>query len=202
MGKDDWKAAFGGGAGASQDGRLAGQLLIAMPSLQEGPFAGTVICVCAHGPEGAMGLVLNKPIQRLTFEALLKQVGVEPVPPARRIQLVAGGPMEESRGFVLHSGEWTADGSLPVEGGFGLTASVDILKAIAGGGGPRHCLLALGYAGWGAGQLESEIARNAWLSVQADPELVFEGDPATKWRRALAKLHVDPLLLSGEAGHA
>ncbi len=202
MGKDDWKTAFGGGADASQDGRLAGQLLIAMPSLQDGPFGGTVICVCAHGPEGAMGLVLNKPIQRLTFEALLKQVGVEPVPPARRIQLVAGGPMEESRGFVLHSGEWTADGSLPVEGGFGLTASVDILKAIAGGGGPRQCLLALGYAGWGAGQLESEMARNAWLSVSADPELVFEGDPATKWRRALAKLHVDPLLLSGEAGHA
>ncbi|MFL1460948.1 YqgE/AlgH family protein [Roseococcus sp. DSY-14] len=202
MAKDDWKAAFGGAADAGQDGRLAGQLLIAMPSLQEGPFAGTVICVCAHSAEGAMGLVLNKPIQRLTFDALLKQVGVEPVPPQRRIELVAGGPMEESRGFVLHSGEWQAEGSLAVEGGFGLTASVDILKAIAGGGGPRQCLLALGYAGWGPGQLEDEMARNAWLSVPADAALVFEGEAATKWRRALAKLHVDPLMLSATAGHA
>lgn len=199
MSKDGWKSAWGGAGGAA---RLAGQLLVAMPNMQDPRFAGAVICVCAHTEDGAMGLVLNKPLERLSFDSLLKQVGVEPVPPARRIRLVAGGPVEESRGFVLHSGEWKADGSLAVEGGWGLTASVDILKAIAEGGGPRDCVLALGYAGWGAGQLESEIAQNAWLSVPADDALLFDGDAQTKWRRALAKLHVDPLLLSGEAGHA
>ncbi|WP_408906467.1 YqgE/AlgH family protein [Sabulicella glaciei] len=208
MAKDDWKAAFGAARGGPSpedpiaEGRLAGQLLIAMPHMQDPNFAGAVICVCAHSEEGAMGLILNKPIERLTFDALLKQVGVEPVPPARRIRLVAGGPLEESRGFVLHSGDWKAEGSLPVEGGFGLTASVEILKAIAAGGGPRECILALGYASWGAGQLEEEIVQNSWLSVGADEELLFDGDAATKWRRALAKLKVDPLLLSGAAGHA
>ncbi|MBY0335699.1 MAG: YqgE/AlgH family protein [Acetobacteraceae bacterium] len=200
--RGNWQLAFGGTSGPAGEGSLSGQLLIAMPSMQDPNFARTVVCLCAHSSEGAMGLVLNKPIERLSFDDLLKQVGVEPVPPQRRIRLLAGGPMEESRGFVLHSGEWEAEGSLKVEGGWRLTASVDILKAIAGGGGPRRGVLALGYAGWGAGQLESEIAQNAWLSVPADDELLFDEDAPTKWRRALAKLKVDPLLLSGTAGHA
>jgi len=201
MGTNDWKAAFGRPR-LEEDTTLSGQLLIAMPNMQDPRFAGTVICLCAHSPGGAMGLILNKPIERLSFEALLKQVNVAPLPPARQIRLLAGGPVEESRGFVLHSGEWQAEGSLAVHGGWGLTASVDILKAIAGGGGPRRCVLALGYAGWEAGQLEAEIAQNAWLSVEADEELIFGEDSATMWRRALAKLRVDPLLLSGAAGHA
>ena len=201
MGTNDWKSAFGR-PGRLAEGTLSGQLLIAMPNLQDPNFAGSVICLCAHSPGGAMGLILNKPIERLTFEALLKQVDVTPLPPARQIRLLAGGPVEESRGFVLHSGEWQAEGSLAVAGGWGLTASVEILKAIASGGGPRRCLLALGYAGWEAGQLEAEIAQNAWLSVEADEELIFGEDSATMWRRALAKLRVDPLLLSGAAGHA
>lgn len=201
MGTNDWKAAFGR-PGRVEDSVLSGQLLIAMPSMQDPLFAGSVVCLCAHSPGGAMGLIVNKPIERLSFEALLKQVNVAPVPPARQIRLLAGGPVEESRGFVLHSGEWQAEGSLAVQGGYGLTASVDILKAIAGGGGPRRCVLALGYAGWEAGQLEAEIAQNSWLSVEADEELIFDEDAPTKWRRALAKLRVDPLLLSGAAGHA
>ncbi len=183
-------------------GTLSGKLLIAMPNMADARFQRTVICVCAHSPSGAMGLVLNKPLERLSFEALLRQVNVEPLPPARTIRLVAGGPVEESRGFVLHSGEWSAEGSMPVEGGLGLTASLDILKAIAGGGGPRDCVLALGYAGWGPGQLDSEMQQNAWLSVDPDDALLFDAEAATKWRRALAKLRVDPLALSGTAGHA
>jgi putative transcriptional regulator len=181
---------------------LAGQLLVAMPSMKDPRFARSVICLCAHSPQGAMGLVVNRPVERISFDSLLRQVGVEPVPPQRQIHLLAGGPVEEGRGFVLHSGEWTAEGSLPVEGGFALTANVDILKAIAGGGGPRQCVLALGYAGWGPGQLDAEIADNAWLIAPADEALLFDAELATKWGRALEKLHVDPGRITAAAGHA
>jgi putative transcriptional regulator len=197
MARHDWKSAFGG-----MGTELAGQLLVAMPNMRDPNFAGSVIALCAHSAGGAMGLILNHPIPKLTFEQLLKQVGVEPLPPQRSIRLVSGGPVEESRGFVLHSGEWKAEGSLLVEGGYALTASLDILKAIASGGGPRQGLLALGYAGWGAGQLENEIARNDWLCVEADEDLLFGGEDATRWSRAMAKLRIDPALLSREAGHA
>lgn len=184
-------------------GYLSGQLLIAMPSMQDPRFARSVICLCAHSPDGAMGIVLNKPIDNLSFDELLRQLSVEPAPPARRIALHAGGPVEGGRGFVLHTGDWSSEGSLKVDGDLALTASVDILKAIATGGGPRRGLLALGYAGWGPGQLEVEIQRNAWLNVEADEALLFEeeGDDA-KWRRALGKLRVDPLLLVNASGRA
>lgn len=183
-------------------GALAGQLLIAMPHMQDPNFAGSLILVCAHSPDGAMGLVLNHPIPKLSFEALLRQIGVEPLPPQRSIRMVNGGPVEEGRGFVLHSADWQAEGSMEVTGEVALTASLDVLKAIASGGGPRQGLLALGYAGWGAGQLEQEIARNDWLHVAPDEDLLFVGPDETRWRRALAKLKVDPLLLSGAAGRA
>jgi putative transcriptional regulator len=181
---------------------LGGQLLIAMPSMQDPRFAQSVICVCAHSADGAMGIVLNKPLDSLSFEDLLKQLEVEPLPPQRQIRLLAGGPVEGGRGFVLHTTDWSSEGSLRVTGDLALTASVDILKAIAGGGGPREGLLALGYAGWGPGQLESEIQRNAWLNVPADEALLFGGIPDTMWRQALAKMRIDPLLLSASAGHA
>jgi putative transcriptional regulator len=181
---------------------LAGQLLIAMPHMQDPNFAGSLVCLCAHSSAGAMGLILNQPIPKLSFEALLKQIGVEPLPPVRSIRMVNGGPVEEGRGFVLHSAEWQAEGSMPVTRDVTLTASLDVLKAIASGGGPRQGLLALGYAGWGAGQLEREIARNDWLHVAPDEDLIFGGTDETRWRRALAKLKVDPLLLSGTAGRA
>lgn len=181
---------------------LTGQLLVAMPAMADPRFAQSVIFVCAHTPEGAMGLVLNRPILKPTFDDLLRQLQVEPVPPVRQIRLCAGGPVENARGFVLHTADWTGEGSLKVNDEMALTASLDVLKVIAGGGGPRACLLALGYAGWGPGQLDQEIQQNAWLSVAADETLLFDADHDTKWRRALRKLHIDPLLLSDTAGHA
>ncbi len=184
------------------DGFLTGQLLIAMPAMADPRFAQSVIYLCAHTDEGAMGIVLNRPIERPSFDDLLRQLDVNPTPPARRIRLCSGGPVDNARGFVLHTADWTGDGSLRVDGAVALTASLDVLKAIAEGGGPRAGLLALGYAGWGPGQLDAELQQNTWLSAPADETLVFDGDADTKWRRALAKLRIDPLLLSGEAGHA
>jgi putative transcriptional regulator len=181
---------------------LTGQLLIAMPAMADPRFAQSVIYLCAHTPEGAMGLVLNRPLKRPRFEDLLRQLDVAPLPPARCIRLCAGGPVDNARGFVLHTSDWTGEGSLRVDDGLALTASLDVLKAIAEGGGPREGILALGYAGWGPGQLDAEMQQNAWLSVSADETIVFDGDHDTKWRRAFAKLKIDPLLLSGAAGHA
>lgn len=188
--------------GDADQGYLSGHMLIAMPNMQDPRFAGTVICLVAHSAEGAMGLVVNKPIDGISFDQLLGQLGLEPVPPQRRIRMIQGGPVDGGRGFVLHTPDWSTDGSVTVTQGLAMTASVDILKAIAGGGGPERSVLALGYAGWGPGQLEEEIQRNAWLSVPADEELLFDEADDGKWRRAMAKLKIDPLLLSGTAGHA
>lgn len=184
------------------DRYLTGQLLIAMPGLADPRLSQGVIYMCAHTGEGAMGILLNRPLQQPSFDDLLKQLHVEPIPPARRIRLCVGGPVDNGRGFVLHTADWTGEGSLVVDDKLALTASLDVLKAIAGGGGPREGLLALGYVGWGPAQLESEIQRNTWLSGPADEALLFDSGHETKWRRALAKLHIDPLLLSDAAGHA
>lgn len=183
-------------------GYLAGHLLIAMPGMQDPRFDHTVVCLCAHSSDGAMGLIVNRPLAGMEFDELLRQLAIEPVPPQRRIRMVSGGPVEGGRGFVLHSDDWSTEGSLPVMPGLALTASLDILKAIAGGGGPKAGVLALGYAGWAPGQLEDEIQRNAWLSVPADEALVFGDDTSRTWDAALAKLRVDPALLSASAGHA
>jgi putative transcriptional regulator len=181
---------------------LTGQVLIAMPAMADPRFATSVVYVCAHTEDGAMGIVVNRPLASPSFADLLQQLGIDPVPPARSIRLCQGGPVDNARGFVLHTADWTGDGSLRVDDHMALTASLDILKAIAGGGGPQRGLLALGYAGWGPGQLEQEIMQNAWLSAPADPELLFDDRHETKWRRALAKLKVDPLLLSASSGRA
>jgi putative transcriptional regulator len=149
-----------------------------------------------------MGIVLNRPIDGLSFDELMGQLGLQPTPPQRRIQLFEGGPVEGGRGFVVHSTDWASDTSLKVTSDLALTASLDVLQAIAGGGGPREGLLALGYAGWGPGQLEEEIQGNSWLSAPADAALLFEVAPEVKWRRAMARLKIDPLLLSDVAGHA
>ena len=181
---------------------LTGQVLIAMPSLDDPRFAHSVIYMCAHTADGAMGIVINRPLAQPSFEDLLKQLEVAPAPPARTIRLCSGGPVDNARGFVLHSADWTGEGSLRVNQDMALTASLDVLKAIAEGGGPIHGLLALGYAGWGPGQLDSEIQQNSWLSAPADTALLFDGPADTAWRRALAKLRIDPMALSGAAGHA
>jgi putative transcriptional regulator len=186
----------------SADQFLTGQLLIAMPVMADPRFAQSVIYVCAHTSDGAMGLVVNRPLAKPSFDDLLRQLEIEPLPPARRIRLYVGGPVDNARGFVLHTTDWTGESSLKVNDALALTASLDVLKAFAEGGGPREGILALGYAGWGPGQLEAEIQQNAWLSLPAQENLVFGAEHETKWRRALATMKIDPLLLSGSAGHA
>ena len=181
---------------------LTGQMLIAMPAMADPRFSHSVIYLCAHSAEGAMGLVVNRPLAKPNFDDLLRQLEIEPNPPERRIRLCAGGPVENGRGFVLHTADWSGEGSLQVNDRLALTSSLDVLKVIAAGGGPREGLLALGYAGWGPGQLDEEMQQNAWLSAPADEALVFDGGHDTKWRRALATLKIDPLLLSGFSGRA
>jgi putative transcriptional regulator len=181
---------------------LAGQILIAMPAMGDPRFAQAVVYLCDHSAKGAMGIVVNRPLENPSFEELLRQLNIDPIPPARSIRLCSGGPVDNARGFVLHSADWTGEGSLRVDDSFALTASLDILKAIAGGGGPKQGVLALGYAGWGPGQLDAEMQQNAWLSAPADPALVFDGAHETKWRRALAAMRIDPLLLSHFSGRA
>lgn len=185
-----------------ESGYLTGQLLIAMPQMTDPRFAHAVIYICAHNSDGAMGLVLNKGVEKPTFPDLLKQLKIEPAENADPINVLFGGPVETGRGFVLHTADYLQDATLLVDHEVGLTATLDILRDIAGGGGPRHKLLMLGYAGWGPGQLDAEIQANGWLNVSADVDLIFDHDLDTKWDRALAKLGVDGSKLSGDAGHA
>ena len=181
----------------------AGQVLIAMPALAGDHFARSVIYICSHTAErGSMGIVVNRPIETPRFEDLLRQLDIVPAPPARRIELCSGGPIDDARGFVLHSTDWTGDGSLVVDGQVALTASLDVLKALAEGGGPARGMLALGYAGWEPGQLDREMRENAWLVAPARDDLLFDAAHTTKWRRAMASLRIDPLALSTVAGHA
>lgn len=182
---------------------LAGHLLLAMPHLNEGPFAHSVVYMCAHTPEGAIGLIVNQPLERPSFPELLRQLNIDPLPPSRSIRLCSGGPVETGRGFVLHTADWTTESTLKVDGRLALTANLDILKAIAEGGGPHQGILALGYAGWGPGQLDTEMQQNAWLVAPLpDADFIFGDDQGGMWRRVLGILHIDPLLLSGLAGHA
>ena len=181
---------------------LTGQLLVAMPNMQDPRFAKTVIYMCAHNSDGAMGLVINRLIDSLSFPDLLAQLGIESVGIGDQIKIHFGGPVESSRGFVLHSSDYRRDATLVVDESVALTATVDILKAIAVGGGPQRSLLALGYAGWGPGQLDDEIKANGWLHVPADDHLVFGEDMEAKWDQAVGKLGIDPLMLSDAAGHA
>ncbi len=181
---------------------LTGQILIAMPQMGDPRFSQSVIFLCAHTKDGAMGIIVNRPLNKPDFGDLLKQLEIEPHPLARRIALGTGGPVDNNRGFVLHSTDWATEGSMDVDGEHMLTSSLDILKAIAEGGGPKQCFLALGYAGWNAGQLDEEFLQNAWLNAPADDQILFDGAHETKWQRALAKLRVKPGMLSGVAGRA
>ena len=195
---------------APSPGYLDGQMLVAMPGMMDERFARTVIYLCAHSPEGAMGIVVNKPAADLSFPDLLVQLDIIPEKerirlPKRvgRMQVLMGGPVETGRGFVLHSPDFYLDQStLPIDEAVCLTATIDILRAIAKGEGPRNAVLALGYAGWSAGQLETEIQANGWLNCPADPELIFHSSLDSKYELALRKLGIDPAMLSTEAGHA
>lgn len=181
---------------------LTGQLLIAMPSMRDARFARSVIYICAHNADGAMGVVINRLVGAITFSELLSQLGIEQVKANDEIRVHFGGPVESGRGFVLHSGEYHQDSTLQISDAVALTATTDILRDIADGAGPRRRLLALGYAGWGPGQLDMEIQANGWLHVSPDEELVFDADLDNKWERAIAKLGIDVSMLSGDAGHA
>ncbi len=184
------------------DDYLTGQLLVAMPGLQDPRFSETVIYLCAHSAEGAMGLVINRKLEALTFPDLLEQLGIKPLDIGERIVIHFGGPVEAGRGFVLHSADYTQETTLQVDQEVALTATVDILKDMAGGAGPNRSLLALGYSGWGPGQLDSEIKANGWLHVAPDNDLVFGPDLDGKWLRAMDKIGIDPRMLSEDAGHA
>ncbi len=183
-------------------GYLTGQLLIAMPSMRDARFTRTVIFMCAHNENGAMGLVINRLVGAITFPDLLDQLGIQTTADTEQIRVHFGGPVESGRGFVLHSSDYNQDSTLEVDNKIALTATIDILRDIATGSGPRQRLMALGYAGWGPGQLDLEIQDNGWLHVEADDELIFGDDLNNKWERAIGKLGVSVSMLSDEAGHA
>lgn len=184
------------------DSGLSGQLLVAMPGMPDDRFAKTVIYICAHNEEGAMGLVINREIEDLSFEDLLDQMEIQPFGLPGNIPIQFGGPVESGRGFVLHTPDYHQDSTMVVDEQVAITATIDILKAIANGDGPSKCLLALGYAGWGPGQLDDEIKANGWLHVESDTDLVFGGDLDNKWVQAMGKIGIDPRMLSDDAGHA
>lgn len=189
---------------------LDGQLLIAMPVMEDERFARSVIYVCAHSSEGAMGIILNRPAGSVDFTDLLVQLDIikrgdriKLPETAETMKVMKGGPVETGRGFVLHSSDFfIEDATLPIDEGICLTATLDILEAIAKGAGPKHAILALGYAGWAPGQLETEIQDNGWLHCPADQDLIFGRDIEDKYVRALHKIGIDPGMLSNEAGHA
>lgn len=190
-------------------GSLEGHFLLAMPGMRDERFRRSVIYVCAHSEEGAMGFIINQ-VQPLGFSDILVQLGIlteedaiDLAPETRDIIVRNGGPVDKSRGFVLHTEDYFVESSHPVAPDICITATVDILRAISRGRGPRNSLMALGYSGWGAGQLESEIAANGWLTVPVnDPGLLFDADVDRKYERVMASLGIDPARLSGVAGHA
>ncbi len=195
---------------ASNEGYLDGQVLVAMPTMQDERFNRSVIYVCAHSSEGAMGIIVNQPAPNIRFSDLLVQLDVVPgeglieLPKhGEGVRVLKGGPVETQRGFVLHSADYfVKDSTLPINNGICLTATLDILKAIASGSGPENAVLALGYAGWAPGQLESEIQANGWLNCEADSALIFGAHAEHKYELALKKIGIDPAMLSSEAGHA
>jgi len=195
---------------SSGEGYLDGQMIVAMPGMLDERFARAVIYMCAHSADGAMGIIVNQPAPNIRFPDILAQLDI--VPDVRSIRLPAsaehisvlrGGPVETGRGFVLHSADFFIENStLPIDEEISLTATLDILKAIALGDGPSSAVLALGYAGWAPGQLETEIQANGWLNCPADMDLIFHTPIESKYEKCLRKLGIDPAMLSGDSGHA
>lgn len=190
---------------AIQPDSLTGKILIAMPGMSDPRFQRAVVLVCAHSDEGAMGLVLNHPLPEIAFTDLLDQLEIEADDGARRIEVRFGGPVEPGRGFVLHDvpehGD-DAEGRLRIGKGLAMTTTRDILEDLAHGEGPESAVLALGYAGWGPGQLEDEMLQNGWLMGDGAAELIFGGDHEAKWPEALRAQGIDPSMLSAASGRA
>lgn len=189
-------------ANVTADSYLEGQLLLAMPNMEDPRFDRSVIYICSHSKDGAMGLVVNEIMPELSFAELLNQLDIDVSGEVADTTVFRGGPVESGRGFVLHSADFVQETTMIVSETLALTATVDILKAIAEGSGPQHSLLALGYAGWGAGQIEEEIKNNSWMTVRGEDEVIFYTEPEDKWARAMAMLGIDLSMLSNEAGHA
>ena len=186
-----------------EGGFFAGQLLIAMPGISDPRFERAVILVCAHDNEHAMGVAVNRPVDGLTVPDVLEKLKIKATITVPRDLVLMGGPVERERGFVVHTDDYRSEHSLEVGGGVALSATREVLEAMAGQEpGPRLSRLTLGYAGWGAGQLENEIKENVWLTCDPDEALIFDDDFSRKWNRALAKLGVDPRRLSTVAGRA
>lgn len=183
-------------------GFLENKLLLAMPTMGDQRFERSVIYVCSHDASGAMGLVVNQALDELSFEGLLEQLDIDVDTSVPEIPIHAGGPVEPGRGFVLHSADFVQDSTMIVSQTLALTATVDILKALAEKTGPSRHLLALGYAGWGSGQLEREIQNNGWMIADADDEILFNTELDLMWPRAMAMLGIDIAMLSTEAGHS
>lgn len=182
---------------------LEGKLLIALPGMADPRFEKSVIFMCAHSNEGAMGIMINRPVEGLKFRELMDRLDLEVVPGARDMPVLYGGPVETGRGFVLHSGDYeSADSTLPVAEDISLTATVEILRAMGGGKGPKKALFALGYAGWGPGQIEDEIRANGWIHCDTDSALLFDAALGAKWANALKKLGIDASGLSTNVGQA
>lgn len=183
------------------DSPFRNRLLIAMPSLTESFFSKSVVYVCAHGAAGAMGIVINQKLPDVMFGDLLSQLQL---PQSRLPEPVVhfGGPVETGRGFVLHTQDFMREDTVRIDDGICITGTIDILKAMAEGRGPQRSIFALGYAGWGPGQLEAEMQANSWLTAPADDDLIFSPDLPGKWESALGRLGVSPLALSMDAGHA
>lgn len=190
-------------ADLTEETDLSGKLLIASPGMGDPRFDGTVIYLCAHTPEGSMGLIVNRPTPEIDLSNLLEQLDIDAKDNARDIRVHFGGPVETGRGFVLHSQDFTIDeATMKVGDDFAMSASIEILHFLARGEGPKAALLMLGYSGWGPGQLEDELINNGWLVADATPELVFDLEPDEKWQAALASLGIDPLMLSAQGGRA
>jgi putative transcriptional regulator len=183
-------------------GYLTGQFLLAMPHMQDPRYEKTVIYICGHDLNGAMGLVVNKHLGDLTLKGLLEYLNLPQESIRRDLPIYFGGPVDTGRGFVLHSDDFTHPGTVPLGHHIALTATVDVLQSIAQGGGPKECLLAMGYVGWGPGQLDSELHSNRWLQVEGDSEILFQTSIEKKWEKAIAKLGVTPESLSDEFGQA
>ncbi len=186
----------------TSEGYLTGKLLVAMPFLENNQFSYSVIFVCGHDSQGAIGLVINKILPDLTFKELLSQLNIDYITSSNDFIVHYGGPIDLSRGFVLHTSDYTIDTTIQVNENFSITSTLEILRALARGNGPEKYIVCLGYTGWSAGQLEQELQDNGWLIVESTEELVFDPYLEAKWRSSLAAIGVDPAVLSLESGHA
>lgn len=187
----------------SSEKYMTGRLLIATPQVGDARFAKSVIYICVHNEDGAMGLVINRHVDFITFSQLLGELHLENKDADdKKVPIHYGGPVEANRGFVLHSSDYSHDSTLQINRDYGLSATLETLDSIAQGKGPSKCILALGYAGWGPGQLDEELHQNGWVSVPADPKIIFETDVHQKWNAAFKRLGFDVNMLSEDIGHA